>query len=371
MIAILTRLRLVRPFRIGKHKATQPEFDAEVLRLYKIGLSVGDIGRRLRRERTTIWRSLQRTTHVISPEELTKVKEERAFYLMTNDEFTNQPLIKEWIEDMKARRVGGWKDIVLYVKHICDDLQIFADQLDLDWGKKWLALKSEVSLEKLRQSKIAVRGFFKAQGSSDYELTQAGFDAKHYGVGKWKHVKLTEDEIGKMNIALIAESLEAQFAFTFGLETCRTLEPIWNLKGDQFYTIEWGTKTLYAVNIFRRKTEKAGAAFKTAYVSKSTFDLAKHLSTKNGETIMNGFQPKQIYVELRRAYKVVGITNEYFYAHPIHALRHCGAQRLLEKTNFNRAVVAELGGWEAEKTLEDHYGGVPEDIIRGFAASIL
>lgn len=362
---------MVRPFRIGKHKVGQQEFDGEVLRLYKLGLTMGAIGERLRRDRTTVWRSLQRTQELQTPDQQQEAKTARQYYKETNDEFRKEPFIAKWIEDMKARRVGGWPSIVSHVKSVCDQLGIFPDQLDLEWCKKWLAKNSQVSLKVLRTRKISLRGFLKAQGVTDYELTLAGLDAKHYGVGEYKHVKMSEQQIAKADELLKAEMPEARFVFRFGIETCRPLEPIWNLRADQFYTLEAGGRTLYCVNVFRKKTEKSGAAYKTAYVSRDTYTMAKALGEKNAGPIMDSLDPSDIYPLLRRAYAAVGATNEYFSKKPIHALRHCGAQRLLEKTNFNRAVVAELGGWEAEKTLEDHYGGVPEDIVRGFASSLL
>ncbi len=164
---------------------------------------------------------------------------------------------------------------------------------------------------------------------------------------------------------------ETLFAFRFGVETCRTLEPIWSLSGDQFFTMPHDGKTLFAANITRKKTEKAGKGYETAFMRKQTYDLGLELSKKNGGKIMNGLKPTQVYPELRTAYKSVGLDVEYFYIHPIHALRHVGAQWWLETTGWKRPVVARIGGWLAEKTLEDHYGGVPDDVFFGAVSMIL
>jgi integrase len=373
----LTVLSSGRPFRIGKHRASQQEFDDEVLRLFKLGRKLEEIAGILKRERTAIWRSLKRS-RARDPAQLQAARAERQYRIESKDEFLMEPTIHQFVEDMRARRISrhAMQQTVAQLREMCEELQIYPDQLDLQWGKKWLATKGEVPLDKLRPRKLSARAFFKAQGVSDYELTLAGFDAKHYGVGKWKHVKLTEEQICKVRTELAEKAtLEAQFVFSFGVETCRTLEPIWSLTGDRFYTLradcDGRQRTLYCANVFRKKTEKAGAAYKTAYVSRGTFELATRLVKKNGNKFLAGKNPRRIYRELRTAYKKAEVTVEYFYQHPIHALRHSGAQRLLEKTGFNRAVVAELGGWEAEKTLEDHYGGVPLDIIRGVAGSLL
>lgn len=368
-------------YRIGKNVVSQSEFDAEALRLYRGGIEIGEfdpatksgtgICGRLRRERTSIWRALKRANIGVGDVEQAQFKADRQYHQMTSDEFGKEPVIKAWIDGMLVRRVGSYKRQVSRVKRVCDELGIYPDQFDLTYAKKWLATKSHISLKDLRPSKVCVRNYLKSQGVNDYELTLAGFDAKHYGVGEFKHIKMTSEQIAKCQSLLAGEMPEALFVFNFGIETCRPLEPIWNLRGDSFYTLQNGSKTLYCVNVFRKKTEKSGAAFKTAYVSQSTYLQASALSQKNGGQIMDGIKPKTIYAILRKVYREVGLTNEYFAKHPVHALRHCGAQRLLEKTGFNRAVVAELGGWEAEKTLEDHYGGVPEDIIRGIAGEVL
>jgi len=436
------------PKRIGRPTKENGRigFEAEVLLLYRAGKTVGDVGTPgticylMKTGRTKVYEIIKKATES-STAEATAITKERKYHKETADEFFSEPSIKEWIEDMKLRRVGDWKGLVFSIKKMCDELQIYPIQLipfvgqdgkrNFIHARKWLAARSEVSLEKLRSPKLAYRAFAKKFGATDYELTLAGFDAKHYGVGKWKTVQMTDEQVSAVEAYLMDSGRfpapgreEALFAFKFGLETCRTLEPIWGLTGDQFNSlpsemsqtelrriglikqlsaalpsglgplfaellniapeslmaeVETGKMVLYTCNVFRHKTEKSGAPYKTAYVSKSTFELAKKLSTKNGGRIMNGFEPADVYPFLKGAYAAAGVhamdpedpERDYFQEHPIHALRHSGAMRLLGRTNYNRAVVAELGGWEAEKTLEDHYGGVPVDVIRAVVGSIL
>lgn len=371
-LEVLTSGRSGRPYRVGRRRATREEFDAEVLRLFKAGRELAEIREILNRSRTTIWLSLSRS-RARDPDQLQAAKVERQYQRGSADEFLREPVIAAFRDDLRARRVRIWKRYIARIREICDDLEIYPDQLDLEWGKKWLASKAEISLEQLRAPKIAARRFLKAQGFTDYELGQAGFDAKHYDVGKWKHVRMTEAQIRKVRAELRAHaSRETQFAFDFGIETCRTKEQLSNLTGDQFYTLKLGTgRVLYCCNLFRKKTEKTGAHYKVAYVTRGTYELARELAKgKKGGRVMLGRLPELIYPELRAAYQKAGVTVAYFFTRPIHALRHAGAQRLLEKTGFNRAVVAELGGWDSEKTLEDHYGGVPVDLIRSIAESL-
>ena len=66
---------------------------------------------------------------------------------------------------------------------------------------------------------------------------------------------------------------------------------------------------------------------------------------------------------MKEVYRKIGITEQYFYSHPIHALRHAGAIRLLELTDWNYELVARLGGWTNAQTLRDCYGAMPEEVV--------
>lgn len=385
-------------------EAANAGFESEVIRLLKVGKKIGTkeeagtICAIMNADRSTVYRIKKRWEGRATAAEAREFKRERAYAKQSDDDFSKEPAIAELMEDLKTRRVKSAPSIKGHLRRMCEELQVYPDQLvpyqnpdtgqrDFTWGKKWLALKSDVPLAKLREPKKAFRALAKKHGATDYELAIAGFDAKKYGTGKWRHVQLTEDQIAE-GIRYLGDATEfpgpgreeALFVFRFGIETCRPKEPIWGLTADQFYVIPLESgKNLFAVNIFRKKTEKSGAPYRTAYVAEATYNLAKRLGAKNGPRIMDGFAPEKVYPLLRQTYVHIAAhaadpdnpEKDYFQEKPTHALRHSGAQRLLRKTQFNRAVVAELGGWEDEGTLADHYGGVPEDVIRGVAGELL
>ena len=66
---------------------------------------------------------------------------------------------------------------------------------------------------------------------------------------------------------------------------------------------------------------------------------------------------------MKKVYEQIDITEPYFYSHPIHSLRHSGAIRLLELTDWNYELVAKLGGWTTPQTLRDCYGAMPQDVL--------
>ena len=52
---------------------------------------------------------------------------------------------------------------------------------------------------------------------------------------------------------------------------------------------------------------------------------------------------------------------------PNHFFRHCFAQIMLDRTNWNYAIVGALGGW-TPKALEESYGQPPDEIVKEWAA---
>ncbi|MDE1729077.1 MAG: hypothetical protein KGH81_07880, partial [Thaumarchaeota archaeon] len=52
----------------------------------------------------------------------------------------------------------------------------------------------------------------------------------------------------------------------------------------------------------------------------------------------------QIFEEI---YRQAGIKEEYFYLKQVHVLRHVGAHYWLNRTKYNHAIVARIGGWKS------------------------
>lgn len=336
---------MVRPYKLGKSKVSQEAFDNEVKRLYILGLSETDIKSRLKCSRHTVWRSLKRIQ--VTPAD----KEIHDYAKLSTDQFYTLPEIARWIEDLKTRRVKTWRKTVNFLHKVTDELEIYPSMLDLEWSKKWLATKADKDLETIRDVKIAVRQWLKySLKVSDTELQTAGLDAKHYALRKWAHVRMSPDQIMKAETFLTDK--EALFVYRFGIDTCSRKSEIFNMKPEYFTD----SGDIISCQIPTGKTEKAGSAWSTGWVTRETYNLALQVLPLHND---NG----HIANILRDAYSYAGLEVTYFYSKPFHALRHVGAQRYLELTNWNRAVVARLGHWLAEKTLEDHYGQVPDDVV--------
>ena len=347
---------MVRPYRLGKQKVTQEHFDDEVKRLLALGLKQNEIADRLKLERSTIYRAMQRLGAPV----VNEAKQAGEYVRLSSDAFFSLPELSTWIQSLRSRKIKSWRLYINTLKRTCDELQIYPSMLDLAWSQKWLAAHSDESNESLREMKITLRQWLKfARKITDQELTLAGLDAKHYGIGKWRNVKMSAEQRNCLrNYLNDNNARESLFVFEFGLDTCSRASEIAAVKFSDFVRLPNG---LIVVNIGTTKTEKAGQSFVTGYVRDQTYKLAEKI--KDGDALVKNIQA--VSAILREAYIHCGIaaTSAYFEMHPLHALRHVGAQRYLEKTNWNRAAVAKLGHWLAEKTLEDHYGGIPDDIV--------
>lgn len=340
---------LVRPYRIGKKKVSQEEFDEEVKRLALLGLEVNQIASQMRRDRTTVYRSLQRSD--LSAQEKKQAKDLKEWKKLSTDEFYQLPEIEKWTVDLKARRVKNWRSQVSMIKKISDSLQIYPSQLDLHYSKNYLATQEDLTLNQLRATKTNLRVWLKyAHRVTDNELTTAGLDAKHYDLRQYAHIKLQRSIIDQIQID-ISDDVQTAFTWSFGIDTCSRFNEIKNMKLEYFED----RGNVITCRIQTSKTEKSGQGIAKGWVRRQTYELAKKaLPLTNGDM-------ERIRKRLQDEYKKYAPNESYFLEHTFHAMRHCGAQRYLEIFKRNLQLVAKYGHWMGTKTLEDYYGGVDDD----------
>jgi len=356
---------MVRPYYVGKQKVSQETFDLEVKRLLSLGLKQVEIAGRIRRpeggpcDRKTIMRAMKR----LGSATVDEVQKTGAWVRMTHDSFRGLPEIVKFYESMTAQRIGSnqVQAEIGFVKRFCEDLQIFPAQLDLAWAVKWVGQHPELADNQMRAYKVGIRKWLKfAHGTSDEQLKSAGLDAKHYLVGQFATINLSEEQIEEGIEWLEGTGSDrALLAFRLGSECCCPKQEMLALKKENIFQAE-GTRVL---RTFRGKT----GSFWTKYPQRETFKLMEEMPEPlfTPQSFRNGLRS-----DLRACYASVEAQGEYFTMKPVHALRHVGAIRLLRKNRWNRAVVAKLGGWEAEKTLEDHYGAVPDELIHEAGVSL-
>ena len=75
-------------------------------------------------------------------------------------------------------------------------------------------------------------------------------------------------------------------------------------------------------------------------------------------------EQKKIKDNLKALYKAVQVSEDYFYEHPVHSLRHAGCQNLLLASGWNTSLVAVVGGWLSTIEVEKSYGRMPPDVVK-------
>ena len=208
---------------------------------------------------------------------------------------------------------------------------------------------------------------------------QYGLSGEKDSYGKYAHVRLSEEQIKRIRTIMSQdkEALEKGFdiAFEIGIQTCTRAFGIASLQISMIQQIE----NLYTVRVFEPKIKEGDThlgkvgKYWTKYISKSLYQRIQEFIKQHPSRVLL-FVDKvsikevknwltQFRAYMKKVYEQIGITEPYFYSHPVHSLRHSGAHRLLELTNWNYELVAKLGGWSDSKTLKDCYGAMPQEVL--------
>jgi integrase len=75
------------------------------------------------------------------------------------------------------------------------------------------------------------------------------------------------------------------------------------------------------------------------------------------------FQHQSVSVFFKECYAEAGIPEKLWKGMPIHIWRHTACQDLLDATDRNWELVAEVLSWESIDTMKKHYGKACEDVI--------
>lgn len=208
---------------------------------------------------------------------------------------------------------------------------------------------------------------------------QYGLSGEKDSYGKHAHVRLSESQISQIRAILQndpkAKELGYDIGFEIGIQTCSRAFAIGSIEVNKIQKIE----NLHIIRVFEPKVKEGDThlgkvgKYWTKYISKSLYDRIQSFIKEHPKRVLLFVdEPKISYVNkwlddfrayMKKVYQRVGITEPYFYAHPIHALRHAGAIRLLELTDWNYELVARLGGWTTPQTLRDCYGAMPEEVL--------
>jgi predicted transcriptional regulator len=422
----LRRVLIKSRNRIYGRKATKQEITDEIAKMAAAGLPVLEIAEQSGKARTTVWRYLKEAEKrgLIEKTKTGRVKlseqvlEEKEYARLELDDFVSKyPAVGTWVNDMRTRKDGKpirmWKSMLSHLKTVCDTLKVppsaviagpdnhariqscrrvlqeFALAVQKGHVKYAMGNKPENGVGKNRRKgmseagfhgyRMAVRNFAMSNGVSFPRGMSGLLSGKKVGYGRYAHVKLPFEKIDELVQYLgkkYGYASREQAAFVFYYLTCARNQSGARVRLSNFVTHRGGWVTC---RVFESKTSTPWTKYLPADNPHQKVFL-DYLKARNGSRSSSSGSSKYLFIDreeearkfsayitavFKMAYRDCGIEEEYFYTHPVHALRHVGAHYWLARpeVSYNHTLVAKVGGWKSPQTLIDCYGELPEEFV--------
>ena len=289
-------------------------------------------------------------------------------YWITKDFKSSIPIIQEWIDTMIARKVsiepygGGVRKNVLTLRKICMGLKGRGKKAIriMEWSLHPLALTEEKAMQYIvelnrrgindKEARLAVRNFL-LYGKGTQPKKISGDKGES---GKYADLNAPKEKIHQILDWLIEQDYLIGTFCTFDYKTATRAmatkkAKLSNLKRESKIITIWDKGK-------KRKKQKW-----KKYLDDRLLYLLEPLIEK-GKLFSD--------VDLQKARELCKEAFEKFIPEiakeipmPLHFWRHCFAQQMLEATDWNYDLVAELGGWHPQ-TLRENYGKIPEPVIK-------
>jgi transcriptional regulator NrdR family protein len=398
--------------RIYGKRATEDEITKEIAKMAASGLPMLEIVEQTGKARTTVWRYLKEAEkkRLIEKTGTGRIKLseqvilEREYIRLELDDFVKKyPAVETWVNDMRTRKDGRpiriWKTMLSNLKTICDTLELsppaviagtdnagrmasckrtlqeFA--LAVQKGQvKYTVLrrkKQKMSEAGLRNYRLTLRNFAMSNGVAFPRGMSGLLSGKKVSYGRYAHVKLQFEKIDECVKYLgkkYGHASKEQAAFVFYYLTCaRNMSGAKVRLAANFTTHAGGWITC---RVFKSKISTPWTKYLPADNPHQKVFLDYKSKKRNGNKYLfidkeedAGRFSEYIAAVFKDAYKNCGIEEEYFYIHPVHALRHVGAHYWLARpeASYNHTLVAKIGGWKSPQTLIDCYGELPEEFV--------
>ena len=227
-----------------------------------------------------------------------------------------------------------------------------------------------------REMLMAARNFATYNGVSIPKMPADHIlSGKKVGFGQYAHIKMSEKQIDdcvkELTEKFGADSYELA-AFVFYYLTGARNESIYTAKTATFEINENGWIT---GRVYEKKTKATWKKYipddnphfeiLERWIAKRKADRQIYLFSKDGR-VTEGFI-KTLRDTFKEVYRLIGITEEYFFKHAIHCLRHVAAHYWLKRTGMNYVAVAKIVGWKDVQTLIQCYGEFTDEQIFNIA----
>lgn len=304
------------------------------------------------------------------------------------------PLVIEWDRNMAFRKKG--KPIEARAQHIrnlqkfCNFFKVKPVQLIQDRNTTGSYL--ETYLEKLRDGTIprrirndksspeqafkavkdAVRHFCSYHGISLPKGLGGIWDARVLGHGQYADIRLSDQQLiqlDKLMLEWYGMDSNIYRLVWAGIESGARKEALLSMKLDWTESVDEDGSVTFYLTAYESKTKHIKDGKWTKYITrKNTQESLRLLKARNSTDVLyeNETKPKMYKIlvrELKKLYKALGLTNQYFYDHAVHALRHISAHYWLAHTNYDYEYVCIVCGWHTNAELKASYGEMPPEII--------
>ncbi len=312
-------------------------------------------------------------------------------------DITKDPLVSEWMDDLITRRSGNpivtWKARLRSLEAVCNTCRVNPSDLLVSNRQTEKILREfahhckqgkqeKDSRGKRHSVNVSCTVYHRAQAIRDfcgfYDMTwkrgvRGVMSQKTINHGNYADVRLSSEE---MEIAdkFIKErfGLDSDMYrwFWIGIESCARFSALYSMTLD--YTKHISNKTgkiTYIMTVFESKTRDVRGGKWYKYVTRPDAQKSIDLLKQRGGTRIHEYDnsPREfqnmISASLSEVYRHLGKTNNYFFNHPTHVLRHIGAHYWLSKKDYNYGLVAEIGGWNTIDELKKSYGLIPPEKI--------
>lgn len=324
-----------------------------------------------------------------------EIKPEQDFHAYDNEKFMQDPYVQEWTNNLQHKKEGGkpkksWRNDYNLFKRSCNFMKLkpeqwvgisrkeFEDRMTVMHDR---IVENPQLLEKIKKDadpenvfhvmKMACRLFCSYYGTSLPKGIGGVLSGKVKNHGKYKDVRLSDDEISKGDSYIISKhGLDSDIfrAWRVGIEAGARQSALLRMPCDwnEFYH---GKDLWFEMKAYETKTEEW---WKKYIYGKQTQESLRIHRSKGFKTIISATAitsaHRPLLGLLRDVYVFLGKEhshNGYYMKHPFHVLRHISTQCWIRKAKGNLTMVRKACGWTSDLELEKSYGELPPEIVIG------
>ena len=309
---------------------------------------------------------------------------------------TKNLLIADYIQDIRNRKGGKgiviWKQRIRALITLFNACKVEPSQLIINAEttekimKNFSDLAKDGQVKRLKSNrtitgshelilyrvKMAVRDFCGYYGVTWRRGIDGIMSGKVVRHGQYSDILLTDKELEQADTFLLKTyglDSDVYRLFWVGVESCSRKTALLTINTEwKEHLSKKGNKT-FIMTAIESKTQHYKGGKWIKYIKRPKTQESILLQRKRGQQFLYDSAKRQYTIEkefseaMKALFKHLEKTQDYFFNHAFHVLRHIGAHYWLRKTNYNYGFVAKIGGWMTIDELKFSYGEMPPDVI--------